>query len=234
MPYCVENDVLDATGLDVDFLIELSPRLADTSQVTTLIEGYINDATEEIQKELHYPLVVHEERHVMNDDISGLNFNRVYLGNYDETCAVPDRHLKVFDVQDKVTAVLRVYVSGVRVLEDDTIYAWSHTANNGYIVFTTALQDGEIVHVTYEYDPYENTNVPRNIKKACAALAGIDLIDLCKGIRQKDTDFDAQAESGIRDPTKDALATTRRELQKKYDKAMQSEGYGFQFIPIKG
>lgn len=234
MSYCSVNDVYDTTGLDEAFLIDLSKRLTDGAGVTTLIEGYISDATEEIQKELEYPIVVHQEKHVMDDDITGLDMSRVYLGNYDETYALPDRHLKIFDVQLKVLAVLRVWVSGVRVLEDDDDYAWSHTPNNGYIVFVDALQDGEIIHITYSYDPYEDSNVPRNIKKACAALAGIDLIDFCKGIRQQDTDFDAQSESGIRDPSKDALATTRRELQRKYDKAMQSEGFGWNFTPIKG
>lgn len=234
MAYCTVNDVYDATGLDGDFLIELSPRLADADQVAVLIEGYIDDATEEIQKLLSHPIVVHQEVHVMDDDISGLNFNRVYLGNYDETYTLADRHLKSFEVQDKVTAVHRVWLDGELLLKDDSDYPWSHTANNGYIDFTNALQDGAIVNITYSYDPYENDDVPRNIKKACAALAGMDLLDFCKGIRQQDTDFDAQSESGIRDPTREALATTRRELQMKYDKAMQSEGFGFRFIPIKG
>jgi len=234
MSYCSVNDVYDATGLDGDFLIELSVRLESADDVSTLIEGYISDATEEIKKLLDHPLVVRREKHRMDEDIVGLDMTRVYLGNYDETYWLPIRHLKIFNVQSKVLAVLRVYVCGIIRLQDDDDYAWSHTPNDGYIVFDEALEDGTDVVITYEYDPYENDNVPRNIKKACAALAGMDLIDFCKGIRQQDTDFDAQSESGIRDPTKDVLATTRRELQRRFDKAIRAEGLGWEFTPICG
>jgi len=92
---------------------------------------------------------------------------------------------------------------------------------------------GRRIYVTHRYDPFL-VSTPRNIKKACACLAGIDLLDFLKGIRLADTDFDMQTESGLPRGTRDPIAVTRRDLERKYEKALAATGYDYEFIPIRG
>ena len=235
MSYCQEADVLDATGLDITRIVELSRYTAD-AEVTTLIDDYIDKATEEIQKQLKIPIRVHKECHVVDEDLACFP-NTIYLGNYDETYSDSDEYVDTFDVQGLVQDVLRVYVDGGRVKVNDDSYpwAWTHTAVADYITFsgTSDLVDGTVVQVTYTYDPYAIT-VPVNIEEACACLAGMKLLDMLIGTRVADTDMDLQTESGVTDPTKDKLIVTRSRLKTRYRDALASEGYGFDFRPVKG
>lgn len=235
MSYCQVEDVLDVTGLDYARIIQLSERYADQAQVDILIDDYIAKATREIRMFLGIPIPVHCETHEVDEDIANYQ-TRVYLGNYDESYCEYDEMIDTFDVQGLVQAVLRVYVGGVRRKSTDDNYPWTwvHTAINDYVLFgVTDLVDGDFVTVTYTYDPYAIA-VPVNIEEACACLAGVKLLDMLRGIRQVDTDFDAQSESGVSNPTRDILTVTRSELKQRYKDALASEGYGFNFVPMRG
>lgn len=235
MSYCQVPDVLDATGLDYARIIQLSDRYASQVQVDTLINDYITKATREIRKQLDIPIAVHCECHEVDDNIANYQ-TRVYLGNADESYCEYDEMIDTFNVQGLVQAVLRVYVGGVRrkTTDDNYPWTWVHTAATDYILFSgTALADADFVSVTYTYDPYTIT-VPVNVEEACACLAGIKLLDMLRGTRVTDTDFDAQSESGVSDPTKDKLVITRSTLKRRYRDALASEGYGFNFVPMRG
>jgi len=235
LSYCQKEDVLDATGLDYARIIELSDRYADQSQVDTLIDDYIAKATREIRKQLDIPIAVHCECHEVDEDIANYQ-TRVYLGNQDESYCEYDEMIDTFNVQGLVQAILRVYVGGVRRKSTDDSYPWTwvHTAASDYVLFSgVSLVDGDMVNVTYTYDPYAIT-VPVNIEEATACLAGIKLLDMLRGIRQVDTDFDSQSESGVSNPTRDILTVTRSQLKQRYRDALASEGYGFNFVPMRG
>ena len=236
MSYCQKEDVLDVTGLDYARILELSDRYATQVQVDALIDDYIAKATREIRKQLDIPIAVHCELHQVDEDIANYD-TRVYLGNEDESYCEYDEMIDTFDVQGLVQAVLRVYVGGIRVKSTDDNYPWTlvnDATPQSYILFSgTALVDGDFVEVTYTYDPYAIA-VPVNIEEACACLAGIKLLDMLRGTRVVDTDFDAQSESGVSDPTKDKLVITRSQLKQRYRDALASEGYGFNFVPMRG
>jgi len=240
MSYCQSSDVLDVTGLDYARIIELSDRLATQAQVDTLINDYIAKATREIRKQLGIPIPVHCELHEVDKNLANYT-SRVYLGNFDASYCDYDEMIDTFDVQGMVQAILRVYIGGVRRKRTDTTYPWSWLgvgATSGYITFTNAnLVDGDLVQITYTYDPYAitgATGVPVNIEEATACLAGIKLLDMLIGIRVVDTDMDAQSESGVTDPTKDKLISNRSQLKQRYRDALASEGYGFNFVPMRG
>jgi len=235
MSYCQVDDVLDVVGFNRDRIIELSDRHSNHAQVDILIDDYITKATREIRKHLGIPLKIHCELHQVDEDIANYQ-TRVYLGNADESYCTYDEMLDTFDVQGLVQAVLRVYINGTRVkTTDDTHpWVWTHTAVDDYILFSvTDLTDGVYVEITYTYDPYAIT-VPVNIEDATACLAGIKLLDMLRGIRVLDTDMDAQSESGVSNPTRDVLTVTRSQLRNRYLNALASEGYGYDFIPIRG
>jgi len=248
MSYCAESDVLDVTGLDVDRIIELSDRHGREAQVTVTIADMISKATKEVQKQLKIPIRIHKECHIIDDELASFSLSpkRVYLGSYDGTNLIEtyrdiDEQLDELDVQDLVTRVLKVYVDNGWIkptsggVHPDDSYTYSWSANNGYIEFAgqSALVDGNVIEITYLYDPYLLVT-PVNIEEATACLAGIKLIDMLRGIRQADTDFDAQSESGVSNPTRDILTITRSQLKQRYRDALASEGYGFDFRPIKG
>lgn len=243
MSYCQESDILDVTGLTVDRIIELSDRHANAAQVTVTIEDMIDKATQEIKDQLKIPIRVHKECHVIDDELASFSLSpkRVYLGNYEDTYRDEDEYVDTFNVQNLVQAVLRVYVDDVRIkpysagIHPDDSYTYDWTSPNGYIEFygTSDLVDGQVIEVTYTYDPYLVT-VPVNVEEACACLAGIKLLDMLIGIRIVDTDMDAQSESGVSDPTKDTLLANRAKLKQRYLDALASEGYGFDFRPVKG
>lgn len=235
MSYCQVDDVLDAIGADITRVVELS-RFTNDADATTLINDFISKATREIQRHINIPITIHCECHQVDEDI--VNYQtRVYLGNADESYCEYDELIDTFDVQGLVQDVLRVYVGGVRRKTTDDTYPWTwvHTAVADYISFTGTqpLVDGDSVLITYTYDPYAIT-VPVNIEEATACLAGIKLLDMLRGTRQTDTDFDLQSESGVTDPTKDKLTVSRSQLKQRYLAALASEGYGFDFIPIRG
>lgn len=235
MSYCAVDDVLDAVGLDRARIITLSDRHSNNAQVDVLINDYITKATKEIREHLNIPLKIHCELHQVDDQIANYQ-TRVYLGNADESYCDYDELLDTFNVQGLVLAVLRVYIDGYRVKTTDTTHpwVWTHTVAADYILFsTTALVDGQHVQITYTYDPYLIT-VPVNIEEATACLAGVKLLDMLRGVRVADTDFDAQSESGVSNPTRDALTITRSQVRKRYLDALASEGYGYDFIPIRG
>jgi len=139
------------------------------------------------------------------------------------------------------------WVNGACTLNIDNLNindGWMYTAPTGEVAIMRKLTDEPIsqgypFYVTYRYNPYENpfsdeVDAARNLKKATACLAGIDLIDFLRGIRVEETDMDVQSESGVPNPTKDTLTITRNNLRKKYERALESIGYGWDFIPVRG
>lgn len=117
---------------------------------------------------------------------------------------------------------------------------WMCTAPAGEVAIMHRISENEDpigrnypFYVDYRFDPYL-VSTPANIKKACSCLAGIDLIDFLRGVRQADTGFEGQGSSGMPVPDREALVTTRRELKMKYDEAVNSVGYGIEFPVIQG
>jgi hypothetical protein len=113
---------------------------------------------------------------------------------------------------------------------------WMFTAPAGEVALMRrssedSHESGYPFYVSYSFDPYL-ASVPRNIKKACACLAGVDLIDFMRGIRSEDVEFDAQAESGVSVFSKDHLTVQRESLLKKYEEALNATGFGYEFGPI--
>jgi len=98
--YCTESDVLNATGLDTDRIIELSDRHSSASQVTTLIDGFIYDAQEQIKEELEINYVIQKEKHL------GTGEDDVFtLGGYDDESIY-------YDPSNCLVDVLNVYMGG--------------------------------------------------------------------------------------------------------------------------
>jgi len=228
MAYSTYLDVLEASGLKtLSRVVSLydDPSVND-SIVQDMIEKMIEEVDQEIKGQLHIPITVHEEMHVVDEDIG---LTKVYFGSYDETYC--GHH--VLDVQECVTAVMVVWVNGIRVKTTDDNYPWTWTTPNGYIEFTDGLSDGDIVKITYEYDPYA-VSVPANVRKASKYLAAAELIDHLIGLRQSATAFESQGDSGERIPDREALFNSRASLRKAAEDAMASIGYGFEFDPIKG
>jgi len=226
MAYSTFTDVLEACGLSLARIVALHEGDMTTAQVQTMITGFIAEADQQIKDLLDIPITIHQERHVLDD---GLSLTKIYLGSYDETF----EEIVTRDVQDCVQAIYRVCVNGERIKTTDTTNPWTWTIPNGFITFTNDLSDGDIVTVTYSYDPYCVT-VPANIKKASACMSGQVLIEHLIGLRQSVTAFEAQADSGERIPDKEALFNTRAMLQKMAKDALDSVGYGFEFTPIEG
>lgn len=113
---------------------------------------------------------------------------------------------------------------------------WMFTAPVGEVAIMRQLDEqpneqNYPFYVSYNFDPYL-ASVPRNIKKACACLAGVDLVDLMRGVRMEDTEFDAQAESGVTTISRDQFSVMRDSLLKKANEALAATGFGFDFTPV--
>jgi len=176
-------------------------------------------------------------------------------GNYNEASYKLEKknhwYLVMFDLDEDFTSTvdwddLSVYYVEYRVDKACTLLVdnanfndwWMYTAPAGEIAIMRRMDEepkpkNYVFGVTYRYDPYL-VETPRNVKKACACLAGVDLIDFLRGIRMADTEFDAQTESGVPEYSKDQLAIARKEIIGKYEKAIESIGYGYEFPVIKG
>lgn len=182
------------------------------------VGGNYNEATYTLAKKNHWYLVMLD----LDEDFT-------------TTVDWDDKPLMYFDIlQDQAV--------GCTVLIDNLNFndGWMFTAPVGEVAImrkstSEPIEQGYPFYVTYRYNPYldVDTMVARNIKKATACLAGMDLVDFLRGIRVEETEMDVQSESGVTTPTKDALANTRRSLERKYDRAIASIGYGWEFIPVK-
>ena len=74
--YCSESDVYEAVGLDTDVVQKLSGK--SESEVTTLIEAYIDKADRRIKRLLKVPIIVRKELHRFQ------NSKTVELGSYED------------------------------------------------------------------------------------------------------------------------------------------------------
>jgi hypothetical protein len=196
------------------------------ADVQTMITGFIAEADQEIKDLLGIPTIIHEEIHVIDEDLS---LTTVYLGNYDETW----RGTQPIDVQDCIVNILRVCLNGARIKTTDDNYPWSWTTPDGFLTFANPLSDGDVVCISYSYDQYL-VSVPANVKKASECFAGQALIEHLIGLRQSVTAFEAEGDSAERIPDKEALFNTRTMLQKMGKDALDSIGYGFEFEGIHG
>lgn len=193
--------------------IEVTIRLYD-------VDGNYNYASFTITKANHWYLVMLD----IDEDFSGT------VASWDDT--------NLMYIELWVDAACTLNVDNLNIND-----GWMYTAPAGEIAIMRQLSDEPIgenypFYVTYRYNPYENPfsdsiSAVRNVKKACACLAGMDLIDFLRGIRVEETEMDVQSESGVPNPTRDVLANTRKDLERKYDRAMRSIGYGWDFIPVK-
>lgn len=374
MAYCTYQDVLNETGIDLDTVIKLSKRHSTHAQVQSLINGYIEDAQEEIQGLLHIYTIRRKEEHLctgeddvyelgpedeegyidydvenclidvvnvylgglcgknrrlrpyptdcelgtesssdwtgtatiststtrkagtvsisavyanatqyarypdttndswINKNIDPFGFFAFYArtsvnnttvtvrlfdkdGNYNEASYKLEKknlwYLVMFDLDEDFTSTvdwddLPVYYVEYRVDKACTLLIdnanfndeWMYTAPAGEVALMRRMDEeprakNYVFAVTYRYDPYL-VNTPRNIKKACACLAGVDLIDFLRGVRQKVTEFEMQSESGVSDYSVDQLGIARKETYMKYEEALKSTGFGFEFTPIRG
>lgn len=175
-------------------------------------DGNHNDATYKVVKKNHWYLVM-------------LDLDQDFTGGVDWN----DDPLMYIDFMVDKTCVL---------LLDNMNFNdyWMYTAPAGTISLMRNMDEqpneqGYPFYVSYEFDPFLS-NVPRNIKKACACLAGVDLIDLLRGVRMEDVEFDAQAESGVASYSKDQFTILRESLLKKYYEALAATGFGFDFTPV--
>jgi hypothetical protein len=205
--------------------------------ISAMIAKMIEEADQQIKDLLCIPITIHEEIHVIDEDVS---LTEVYLGSYDDTPAFLEtwHGTELINVQGCVATILCVCINGVRVktTDDDYPWSWTHSATpteKDYITFTNDLSDGDIIKITYSYDPYAIT-VPFNVRKASKYLAASDLIEHLIGLRQSATAFEAQGDSAERIPDREALFSTYAYLKKIAEEAMASIGYGFTFTPIKG
>jgi hypothetical protein len=174
--------------------------------------GSYNYASYTIVKKNHWYLVMLD----LDDDFTG-------------TVDWEDDHLMYIDFYvDKICTILLDNMN----FND----LWMFTAPAGEVALMRrssedSHESGYPFYVSYSFDPYL-ASVPRNIKKACACLAGVDLIDFMRGIRSEDVEFDAQAESGVSVFSKDHLTVQRECLLKKYEEALNATGFGYEFGPI--
>ena len=113
---------------------------------------------------------------------------------------------------------------------------WMFTAPKGEVALMRNMDEqpneqNYPFYVSYTFDPYLS-NVPRNIKKACACLAAVDLVDFMRGVRTEDVEFDAQAESGVTTPSRDQFTILRESLLAKARAALAATGFGFDFTVV--
>lgn len=237
MAYCTFQDVLDICGLTLARIVAVYEGDKTTAQVQSMIEDFIDEADQQIKDLLLIPIIIHDETHIIDEDIS---VTKIYLGSYDDSS--PAKFLETWqgiqpiNVQGLVDTILCVCLNGTRIKTTDDNYpwTWTHTAGTkDYITFTNDLGDGDVILIRYSYDPYAVT-VPLNVKKASQCLAGRALIEALIGLRQSITAFEAQGDSAERIPDKEALFNTRTMLNKMASDALNSVGYGFSFEPIKG
>lgn len=238
MAYSTYQDVLDITGLmTLARIVSLhtDPSIT-TATIQTMITGFIAEADQQIKDLLLIPIIIHDEIHIIDEDIS---VTKIYLGSYDDS--TPTKFLETWqgiqpiNVQGLVQDILCVCLNGARVKTTDDNYpwTWTHAVGKDHITFTNDLGDGDVILIRYSYDPYAVT-VPANVKKASQCMAGKALIEHLIGLRQSETAFEAQGDSAERIPDKEALFNTRSMLQKMAEDALNSIGYGFGFEPIKG
>lgn len=237
MAYCTEADVYKETGYTTELIQRLTEKTP--AQVTEMIEGWITEAEKEINGAVAIPFVVHQERHIVEEDPtagSSGNVTRIYLGMYEsdsvlETYAEADRQIiEGFNVQGCIIKVLRVWVNCYRKAKNDEDYAWTHTPNNGYIDFIgdagggEDLEEGATVHVSYLYNPFL-VSTPQNIKVACACIAGIALVNHLLGVREGYQALEAEDLIPISD--KENLYAKKGSLRARASENLRSYGYGF-------
>jgi hypothetical protein len=92
--------------------------------------------------------------------------------------------------------------------------------------------DGFPFYVTYGLNPFLS-DVPDDISKATAKLAGIELLNYCIGIRQRDTAFLIEGSTMIPVPDKETLYGARTKLQQEADGLLSAYGYGWEFRPVE-
>lgn len=181
-------------------------------------DGNYNYASYELEKKDHWYLVMFD----IDDDFSGT------VTSWDDT--------NLMYIEFWVDAQCTLIIDNLNFND-----GWMYTAPAGEVAIMREMTDEPLpenypFYVTYRYNPYYDGDsmVARNIKKAAACLAGVDLIDFVSGIRMEETEFDVQSESGVTSPTKDKLAILRERLLKRYEEAMKATGFGWEFIPVKG
>ncbi len=115
-------------------------------------------------------------------------------------------------------------------------YCWA--APQGYLYIHEAENAGEeppsagyTFFVTYEYDPYKSETPPL-VRRASKYFAAADLVEHLVGLRQSQTGFEAQGDTGL--PNKESLMFNMGRLRKKGQEALEAVGYGWSFEPIKG
>lgn len=95
MSYTTETKVYNRTGLSSAIIRKLTDK--SESDVTTLIEGYISDAEQEIRKDIEYPIILTEERHL------GTSYKNTFeLGPQDDPFATEGSY-------DPINGVIEVY-----------------------------------------------------------------------------------------------------------------------------
>jgi hypothetical protein len=92
---------------------------------------------------------------------------------------------------------------------------------------------GSKIFVTYTFNPYLVT-AENDVRKASKYLAAADLIDRLIDLRQSHTAFEAEGESMVSIPDREALVYSENRLRKKAEEALNAIGYGFDFEPIVG
>lgn len=88
MSYSSESAVYDRTGMSSANIVTLSEK--STSEVTTLVNGFISDAQDKIREDIGYPIVIEQERHLGDGEknifeLGPQDEDIMTLGGYDPT-----------------------------------------------------------------------------------------------------------------------------------------------------
>lgn len=122
MVYCAEDDVYEASGITKAVVKSLSGK--DDSEVTTLIEKYINRADKTVQRKLGIPITIRKEDHEFekNDTVELGPYEDQYefYGSFDpNNCIEKVFALFLVDTNDNETRVKLPYPKDCDELSED-------------------------------------------------------------------------------------------------------------------
>lgn len=162
-------------------------------------------------------------------------WNIIWIKIADMTGSVDWDTDKLYEIELYSDSAVTCYMD---MLNFNDGYCWA--APQGYLYIHEAENAGETpytegykFYVTYTYDPYL-TNTPKLVRRASKYFAGADLVEHLVGLRQSQTGFESQGESGVTIPDKETLIYNKGKLRMKGEEALRAIGYGWNFDPIRG
>jgi len=169
--------------------------------------------------------------------IVNLDLDDDFLGSTGTAIDWDDVNLYYWEVRSD-TANTILYIDNFNFNDE-----WWFTAPSGKLVISRKVVDPsspyEIVYsieeppalnypfyVTYTFDPFiVAANIPANIKTAEAQIAGAKLLSYLIGIREENTAFEVEAETGMRLPDRETLYHRRGSLLARAKENLAAYGY---------